>query len=839
MNTSPRRLLPRSPQSWLLAVTMASTGIAQCDPQFVPLLQRSTVDGAILCSQLWDPDGPGPLAERLVVGGTFTVAGGVAANNLAVYDFATASWSALGPGLRVATRWPSTPSLPSGAGSVTALAVAPDHSLLVVGSFTHAGDTAARNVARWNGTTWASLGAGVTTADPVPLAGVACLPNGDVVVCGNLSSSGDAATRWNGSTWTPLPQLPTSPVAAGGTAILALQNGELVLANDESYIGLGVVAECGLYRWNGSGWTSLGISNTTLLRSCNALAETSTGTLLAAGYASGGTAVRAFDGTSWQTFGTTTLLGRATALAPLAGGGVAVAMASNSTWSVQTASAANTPWSLLATADAVVTSLAARSNGELVASGSFDNCGVPAARVASWNGSWSGLGSGDQDGRVLCATATPSGYVVGGSFHAIGGVAAAGIAEWTGSTWQALGAGLSAPVVQLARRSNGDLVARMRTSTVHPGQHILALWNGTAWNPLVPPIANPIAMAVLPNDDVAVASPDQVHLWNGTSWSTLPGPLGGLITAMDAAPNGDLIVGGYFYFWAGSTAERIVRWNGSAWQAIGTGPGGPSFAIEAEANGEILVAGEFYFGSARHVAARWNGTTWSPLGTACRENQPRGTLITREPNGDVLVAGPMLELGGLPMQNLARWSNGAFWPVARIGAPTDWQRLPNGDLLVCGAPRVDVTPTGDLVRYTPNCAPFAAAVPTLCIGPAGAMTASTVQPAQLGGTLVTQANGFTPTSIALAVYGGSFLTTQIPLALLLPGALPGCELVPSPDITTALLPAAGVATAVVLLPSSAALVGAKLYHQFAQFDLDAFGNIQRIATSNALMLRLF
>lgn len=110
---------------------------------------------------------------------------------------------------------------------------------------------------------------------------------------------------------------------------------------------------------------------------------------------------------------------------------------------------------------------------------------------------------------------------------------------------------------------------------------------------------------------------------------------------------------------------------------------------------------------------------------------------------------------------------------------------------------------------------------------------------QLGGTLVTQANGFTPTSIALVVYGGTFLTTQIPLALVLPGALPGCELVPSPDITAALLPAAGVATAVVPLPSSAALVGAKLYHQFAQFDLDAFGNIQRIATSNALMLRLF
>ena len=184
METSPNLSRPRAPHLWPVALALAGGLIAQCDPQFAPLLQRATVDGAILCSQLWDPDGPGPLTELLVVGGTFTVAGGVAANNLAVYDFATASWSALGTGLRVATQWPSTPWLPSGAGSVTALAVAPDHSLLVVGSFTHAGDTLARNVARWNGSAWSPLGLGVDGT----VQAIASAPNGDLIVGGSMGA---------------------------------------------------------------------------------------------------------------------------------------------------------------------------------------------------------------------------------------------------------------------------------------------------------------------------------------------------------------------------------------------------------------------------------------------------------------------------------------------------------------------------------------------------------------------------------------------------------------------------------------------------------------------------
>ena len=77
----------------------------QCASQFVPLLQRCGVDGPIACSTLWDPDGPGPLAQRLVIGGTFTVAGDTMAARIAVFDFVSNTWSTLGSGVALAAPW--------------------------------------------------------------------------------------------------------------------------------------------------------------------------------------------------------------------------------------------------------------------------------------------------------------------------------------------------------------------------------------------------------------------------------------------------------------------------------------------------------------------------------------------------------------------------------------------------------------------------------------------------------------------------------------------------------------------------------------------------------------
>lgn len=57
--------------------------------------------------------------------------------------------------------WHSMGGLPGANGDINAIAAAPDGSIYVAGSFTIIGDIIATNIAKWNGSTWANLGAGM------------------------------------------------------------------------------------------------------------------------------------------------------------------------------------------------------------------------------------------------------------------------------------------------------------------------------------------------------------------------------------------------------------------------------------------------------------------------------------------------------------------------------------------------------------------------------------------------------------------------------------------------------------------------------------------------------
>jgi len=94
-----------------------------------------------------DGSGGGP---ALYAGGSFTTAGGVAANRIAKWN--GSSWSALGSGMNN--------------NSVRALATFDDGSgggpaLYAGGVFTTAGGVTATFIAKWNGSSWSALGSGM------------------------------------------------------------------------------------------------------------------------------------------------------------------------------------------------------------------------------------------------------------------------------------------------------------------------------------------------------------------------------------------------------------------------------------------------------------------------------------------------------------------------------------------------------------------------------------------------------------------------------------------------------------------------------------------------------
>lgn len=822
----------------LLMAAVSSSIAAQCAPQIVPLAQRATVGGTVLCRTLWDPDGPGPLASRFVVGGAFPSAGGQLVGSIAQYDFATGLWSGFAGGF----------TSDQGECVVTSLLALPDGSLYAGGTFTHAAAVPTRGIARWDGVAWQPLGSGVAGTSAPSVDALARLPSGDLVAGGVFTTAGGVAARhlarFDGVAWHAFGDLDTGS-ASRIHALLVRGNGVLVATGD--FTAVGGVAATRIAQWDGVAWSALAGG---LPSAGKALLEhVSSGALLVGIALANAGPVLAWDGTAWSSFGASFGHGGVEGLAQLPNGTVLTAFASDF---LSASPGGATAWSRFpgtTTAPYQCLEVEVLANGDVLACGPGFFLGTTSKfeSVARWNGTaWSdlGAGTGAKGGNILCGAATPTGFVVGGQFVAIGGSPIAKIAQWNGTAWQALGSGIPNcdRVVSVVRRNNGDLLAGVYLTTFSSA---IYRWNGSTWSVLALPGALIETLERLPNDDVVVATVAGASRWNGTTWTAL-GALSGTKRALGAMPNGDLVACGTLS--VGGNQYRLARWNGVAWSGFGVFDGEVT-AVEPLANGDLVVAGRFgqvYNGVTpvgSFTVARFDGTTWYGQGNGCwlpGYSPPYGvTTLAALPTGGYLAGGWFARAGDLQLTNLVRREGEAWWPIGQGVGPdhgviTAMFPLANGDVVVAGPFEVlDGQAAGGLARITPGCAPTVAAIPTRCIGPVGPMVATANSLPQLGTLMVTQANGYGPASIAATVIGGApayFLN----LAAAFPTTGAGCELVPPPTFVEASLPIAGTATYALAIPNVAALVGLVLRQQYVQLELDANGAFASISVSNAL-----
>ncbi len=132
-------------------------------------------------------------SNQVYAGGLFTSAAGVA-NTARIARFNGTNWLPLGAGIDN--------------GQVNALAFDSLGNLYVGGSFTTVnGGTPAAGIAMWNGTTWSALGSGVTGGG---VNAIAITPDNVVYVGGNFTSAGGVSgtanlARWSGG-WRALPE---------------------------------------------------------------------------------------------------------------------------------------------------------------------------------------------------------------------------------------------------------------------------------------------------------------------------------------------------------------------------------------------------------------------------------------------------------------------------------------------------------------------------------------------------------------------------------------------------------------------------------------------------------
>jgi hypothetical protein len=362
---------------------------------------------------------------NLYIGGNFTSVGGVPANNIAKWN--GSNWSALGSGV----------SYGSGDPIVYALAVA-GSDLYVGGIFTSAGSTSAFCLAKWNGSTWSTLGAGVDNAVvALAVSGTNLYVGGSFSMAGETSAIGIA--KWNGSTW--------SPLGAGVNDVVWA----LTIMGTDLYAG-GYFTTAGgstvnhVARWDGNAWSPLqnpldwvpGVNG-------NVYALAVSGTDLYVGGAFGQAGgyyntvnVARWDGSEWWELG---------------------------------AGVKNTAFALAVSGTNIYVGGAFTKAGDIIS-------GVNANYIAKWDSStWSALGSG-LNNWVMSLTVSGSSLYVGGYFTNAGGLYACGVAK--------ANIGAAAPAAAPFFTSivpNPSRTQALLTYTADPGAsfYLLSSTNLTSW----------------------------------------------------------------------------------------------------------------------------------------------------------------------------------------------------------------------------------------------------------------------------------------------------------------------------------------------------------------------
>lgn len=546
------------------------------------------VDNAVFVLSLFNGD--------LYVGGSFVnanIGADISVRRLARWD--GANWSAVGSGggFGVDGTW------------VNALAEF-NGELYVGGAFEQVNigsPIAANRIARWNGTSWSTVGSGGGNGTSGAVRSMASAAGRLYVLGGFFNVNVGAAVSarnvaaWDGANWSALAGDAGEGVGAFAYAVAAV--GEVVYAGGTfSAVNVGnPVPASRIARWHSGGWSALESGaqdsiRTMLIHDGHVYIagdfteiETASGPLEA-------NRIARWDGSSWTMLGSN------------GGNGL----------------------------NGTVLTLAA-SGSDIFAGGLFTaaNSGndVAANAVARWDGSqWHAIGNNGGNGIqgwVFALRTRNNLLYIGGFFFQVNvgsPISANHIVSWNGSDWQILGSaggnGLNNAVGTLALDGN-LLYAGGAFTEANAGNPIvanrIARWNGSSWQGLGSGSGNGL------NDDVlAIAVSDgsvyvagafnqanvgaavlanHIAHWNGSSWSGLGSDggngLDGVVHTL-VIDGSEVYVGGDFENAnAGSpvAAAHLARWDGSRWTALGSGTNDVVRSLVQADSETLYAAGDF------------------------------------------------------------------------------------------------------------------------------------------------------------------------------------------------------------------------------------------------------
>lgn len=683
-------------------------------------LRNGTVNtGIVRTMKVFDFDGAGPNPPVLVVGGTFTSARNnpntsLTTTNIAVWN--GTAWSALGTGLSGAADGTV------GVQSLEEVDFGAGRALYAGGDFSVAGVS---DIAVWNGTSWASVG--FSGAVGGWIRNLLTFDDGTgpaLYAGGNFSSLGALGTthiaRWDGTTWS----------SVGGGIPLRIDR---LIAFDADGPGgnparLLTIRGGGLNTWDGQAWSGeidIPGTNGLIINSGAVVYDDGSGpALYIGGTSSGSQPVRLikYDGigftpmgdsmSGWMAYlGVHTLGGepemflggtfRGTDAVPTQG----ILGWSQGNWAPfggfgGLAQPATLPF-VGSSSKPVVTDLAAFDSdgigplepqmvvtGEFIAAGALSANGLAVRSGSGWSSIGGGVPNALRYSRLLArpGAAGDELYVVahGDISTPDSAITGAGVYRLRNGAWEALGSpfGMRGRMVDVGPPETFDtaIVSALVPVNFASGERLFALgrigdvdgvlvdsivqWDGSGWGPVglgLPGVGfGNVPTSGVAFDDgsgpalfVAGAFTDRLSKWDGEGWTVVTAglPAGGEPRVV--------VFGGELWAYM-SQPKQLYRWNGpgQVWELQATVPSSvDSLTVNiATLIGVADVGGgdRFFFSTAApaNTAGGWgilqfDGTSWISDSTMGRTN-PGGATVVRQVNS-----------GG----ESSLWFGGAFWGV--------------------------------------------------------------------------------------------------------------------------------------------------------------------------------
>ena len=618
------------------------------------------VNGTVLCSTMWDPDGSGPLSPCLVIGGDFTAANSSGYNHIAMWD--GSGWKPLHIGVN---------------GTVRALVVdASTNTLVAGGSFTTAGLVNASKIARFSYNTglWSAIGTGITSAGDVN--GLAYDPvRNQIYVGGTFSSAGGAASgalaRITGSSYSGVSAFFNGTIKA---VYYFEGDGSIYVGGTFTDPTLGNAANCIRYYPGNSSWSGLngGLPGAEV-NAFTSYSDNGLNNILVAGGSFGTVNGRVLNGVAyysgssgWFPLGTGmagTVQGFTTrnfgqelyAVGTFVLGGtgqilnrVAKFTNASGTWSAMGGGLDNWAFTAATYKDAVY------AGGQFTLVTNTDSGNTTATRIAMWDGAKWGALKAAPSGPVRCMVNTGSSLLIGGSFQMYdpsSNTFCRNLATFDGTTFHASVNthgfnGTNGPINSILIKSNGITIP----TTVVAGSFTEA--GGVN--------ASNIASGQFSSEFGPVGSGTDGEVYALASFGCSGGPINNC---------GTVAVGNFTHSGATST-NYIIRWGpGSVSLNLGTGLNAPGRCLQ-NFGGKLLVGGDFTTanGTLTGHLAQWDGTAFTTFNGSFVNDSVQAMTVF---NGNLVIGGAFTQINGSPAFKAAMW-NGTSWIDMGAGIDTSW-----------------------------------------------------------------------------------------------------------------------------------------------------------------------